>query len=68
MRDSILKYFVRARAFRDFLSEESGQDLVEYAVVVGLIAMGSVAAMQGLATTIGNALASVGTKVTTYTS
>jgi len=39
------------RAFR----ESEGQDLVEYALVVALIAFGAVAAMQGLATEINTA-------------
>lgn len=47
------------------VNDESGQDLIEYALVAGLIALGSTAAMSALATTIGTALASVGTKLTT---
>lgn len=35
--------------------ESEGQDLVEYALVVALIAFGAVAAMQGLATEINTA-------------
>ncbi len=34
------------------MAGEDGQDLVEYALVVALIAFGAVAAMQGLATEI----------------
>lgn len=37
---------------RDFISRDAGQDLVEYALVVALIAFGSVAAMKGLSTEI----------------
>lgn len=39
-------------AVRDLLAREEGQDLVEYALVVALIAFGSVAAMKGLSTEI----------------
>jgi len=42
-------------AFRD----TEGQDLVEYALVVALIAFGAVAAMQGLATEINTAFNTV---------
>ena len=42
-------------AFRD----TEGQDLVEYALVVALIAFGAVAAMQGLATEINSAFNTV---------
>ena len=37
-------------ALRDYLMREEGQDLVEYALVVALIAFGAVAAMKGLST------------------
>ena len=42
--------------------------MVEYALVIGLIAMGAVAAMNGFATTIGNGLTSIGAKLTGFTS
>lgn len=45
--------------------DESGQDLIEYALVAALIALGSVAAMNTLATNIGTAFNSVGTQLTT---
>lgn len=35
---------------RSFLEREEGQDLVEYALVLGCIAFGSVVGMQSLAT------------------
>lgn len=43
-----------------FVSNESGQDLIEYALVAALIALGAVAAMTGLGGKIGNAFSSVG--------
>jgi pilus assembly protein Flp/PilA len=51
-----------------FLRREDGQDMVEYALVLGLVAMGSVAATKGLATSIGAGLTSIGSKLTAYTS
>jgi pilus assembly protein Flp/PilA len=43
-----------------FLKDESGQDLIEYALVAGLIALGAVAAMTGLSGKIGTAFNTVG--------
>ena len=47
-----------------FLREE-GQDLVEYALVIALIALAAVAGMQTLATDIANAFTNVGTTLNT---
>ena len=44
--------------------DESGQDLIEYALVAGLIGLGAVVAMSGLATKIGSAFDSVGSSLT----
>lgn len=44
--------------------EESGQDLVEYALVIALIALAAAATMKTLAQTIVTALTLIGTKVT----
>jgi pilus assembly protein Flp/PilA len=50
------------------LKDENGQDMVEYALVMGLIAMGAVAAVKGLTTSISTGFTSIGTKLTAYTS
>jgi pilus assembly protein Flp/PilA len=44
--------------------EDSGQDLIEYALVAALVGLGSVAAMKGLATSITNAFSGVGNALT----
>jgi pilus assembly protein Flp/PilA len=49
--------------FANLLNEESGQDMIEYALVAALIALGCSAAMTTLATSIGTAFATVGTKL-----
>jgi pilus assembly protein Flp/PilA len=46
-----------------FVGDESGQDLIEYALVAAIIALGSVAAMGVLATGIASAFGTVGTKL-----
>jgi pilus assembly protein Flp/PilA len=43
--------------------EESGQDLIEYALVAALIAFAAVAAMQTLAAQINNAFSTIGSKL-----
>jgi pilus assembly protein Flp/PilA len=48
-----------------FLAEESGQDLVEYALLAALVGIGAVVSIKGLATKIGTALSSIGTTLTT---
>ena len=43
--------------------DESGQDLIEYALVAALIALGAVTSMQTVATAIGGAFAQVQTQL-----
>lgn len=51
---------IHSKLLLDLLQDESGQDLIEYALVAGLIGLGAVAALSGLATKIGTAFNSVG--------
>jgi len=48
----------------NLIVEESGQDLIEYALVAALVGLGAVTSMRTLATTIGTAFASVGSSLT----
>jgi pilus assembly protein Flp/PilA len=50
---------------KNFLAEESGQDLIEYALVAALIGLGAVTAMTGLATKISNAFGNIGNTLST---
>jgi pilus assembly protein Flp/PilA len=50
------------------IQDERGQDLIEYALVVSLIALAATAGMSSVATKIRNAFTAIGTKMTTYTS
>lgn len=68
MKDLALRVYMKILALKDGMKDENGQDMVEYAIVMGLIAMGATVAMKGLATTIGAGFTSIGTKLTTYTS
>lgn len=53
------------RVVLNLLRDESGQDLIEYALVAALIGLAATASMKALATVIGNALTGVGTRLTT---
>jgi pilus assembly protein Flp/PilA len=71
MKDLTLRFYVKIHALkgavREAMQDENGQDMVEYAIVMGLIALGATAAMKALATSIGSGFANIGTKVSTYT-
>ena len=47
--------------FVNLVNDESGQDLIEYALVAALVGLGAVASMKGLANSIGTAFTGVGT-------
>jgi pilus assembly protein Flp/PilA len=49
----------------NLVQDESGQDLIEYALVAALIALGSVTAMGSLSTAISTAFSTVGNNLTT---
>jgi pilus assembly protein Flp/PilA len=46
---------------QNLMVEESGQDLIEYALVAALVGLGAVASMKSLSTSIGSAFTSIGT-------
>jgi pilus assembly protein Flp/PilA len=50
------------------LRDEEGQDLVEYALVMALIALAATAGMTSVASKISTAFTNIGTKLSTYTS
>jgi len=50
---------------KNLMTEESGQDLIEYALVAALVGLGAVAAMRGLTNSIGNTFNGIGTSLTT---
>lgn len=50
------------------IRKDQGQDLIEYALVVALIAFAATAGMNSVAGKINTAFDNIGTKLTTYTS
>lgn len=60
-----LGFYGRVQALKaKLLADESGQDLIEYALVVALIAFAAVAGMNTLATSINSAFIAIGSKLT----
>jgi pilus assembly protein Flp/PilA len=50
-----------------FINNQDGQDLIEYALIVALIALAATAGMSTLAGDINSAFTSIGTTLTGYT-
>jgi pilus assembly protein Flp/PilA len=50
---------------KNLIAEESGQDLIEYALVAALVGLGSVASMSSLASSISNTFSGIGTALST---
>lgn len=68
MENTVLKLYVKMQMLRTRFMSEDGQDLIEYALVIALIAFAATAGMQGVATKISAAFSNIGTKLNTYTS
>ncbi len=51
------------QALRNLLRDESGQDLIEYALVAAVLALAAIAGMSALASNISNAFSAVGSKL-----
>jgi pilus assembly protein Flp/PilA len=59
MQNLLLKLYIRMNLLR----QEDGQDLIEYALVVSLIAFAAVAGMNTLASDINSAFIAIGAKL-----
>ena len=62
MKEKLMKLYIALQIFR----QENGQDLVEYALVVALIALAATAGMNTLAKDISNAFNNVGSTLSIY--
>lgn len=61
MKDILLRLYIKVQ---DLLTQEEGQDLVEYALIVALIALAATAGMRTLATAINTGFTTLGTTLT----
>ena len=64
VKNTILKLYVKAQAVKNAIMNEEGQDLIEYALVVSLIAFAATVGMSALATDINLAFTNIGTTLT----
>jgi pilus assembly protein Flp/PilA len=60
MNTMLLKLFVK---FQDLMSREEGQDLVEYALVVALVALGATLGMKTLASGLNTAFTTISSQL-----
>ena len=63
MKNKLMKLSTKMQVL---LMSEEGQDLIEYALIVALVAFAATAGMSTLASKINLAFSSVGTTLTTY--
>ena len=72
MRDITLSLYLRLQSLkgslRNLAANQNGQDLIEYALVVALIAFAAAAGMSSVASNINSAFTNIGNKLTTNTS
>jgi pilus assembly protein Flp/PilA len=64
MKETLLKLSVKLQTL---MLREEGQDLIEYALVVALIAFAATVGMKNLANDINTAFSKIGTTLTSYT-
>ena len=64
MKETMLKLSAKIQTL---MLQEEGQDLIEYALVVALIAFAATAGMKTLASDINTAFSNIGTTLTSYT-
>ena len=64
MKEQLWKLSIK---IQNMLSREEGQDLIEYALVVALIAFAATAGMSSVANGINTAFGNIGNAITTYT-
>jgi pilus assembly protein Flp/PilA len=54
---------IALQTFRNLLVEDSGQDIIEYALIAALIALGAIVAMKGLSTKVGKEFKKIGSSL-----
>ena len=62
MNKLMIKLYVTLQALRD----ERGQDLIEYVLIGGVVAVGAIAGMGNLAANLNAAFGNIATKVSSY--
>jgi pilus assembly protein Flp/PilA len=62
------KLWLMSIKMKDVLNSEEGQDLIEYALIVALVAFAATVGMGSLASGINKAFGNIANKVSSYTS
>ena len=65
---SVLSLSVRIRTLAGALLDERGQDLIEYVLVASLVSLAAIVGVKSVATKLGTAFTTIGTKLGTYIS
>jgi len=60
------KLTLRLYLMLQLLRDEDGQDLIEYVLIGGVVALGAVAGMSSFAANVNAAFSNLGTNLTTY--
>ena len=68
MNKLTVNLYLKFQALREALRDECGQDLIEYVLIGGVVALAAVAGMSTFASKINSAFTNLGTKLTSYTS
>jgi pilus assembly protein Flp/PilA len=68
MNEVTLKFYVKLNAVYQALRDECGQDLIEYVLIGGVVALGAVAGMSKFANSVNSAFSNLGSKLNSYTS
>lgn len=67
MKNAIVNIYTKAQILANVLMNEEGQDLVEYALVMSMVALGAVADMGTIASDVNVVFTSIGTQLTAST-
>lgn len=68
MNKLTLKLYLKFQVLHQALRDECGQDLIEYVLIGGVVALGAVAGMSAFANKVNSAFGNLGTKLNSYTS
>ncbi len=63
MRNAVLKLYVQGQTLLQALKDESGQDLIEYALLAALVALAATVGMKQLATQINAVFIKIGSEL-----
>ena len=64
----MLGLYIKLQMLAEALLDERGQDLIEYVLVASLISLAAILGVKSVATKVGTAFTTIGTKLGTYIS